>query len=818
MTRAKRVALVLWVLVTGAGAVYAQPSTNAVEFDVEPQSLTQALRDFARQAKVQVLYDPGVVEGRSSAGLRGNYEPAEALTLLLVGTNLIVEQPDSRTFTISMRPTEETVPADEPSLPKPVVEEIVVTSPRREKLLGELPMTVTVLSGEELQARNVSTVNEIANWLPTMQLSQVDERFPVYVIRGLASSFSTAGRTVDLLFDGATAGANFSTSSPVPLDVERLEMLKGPQGTFFGQSSLAGTIRLISVKPEFDEWHGSVGAKSWNIDGGDSSWQGDAVVNIPLIDGTLAARLGVSHEDRGGFLDVYDVTPEFLPNERIAKNGNPVEITAYRAAVNWNAAANLNVYLTARQQDAKHYWTTQEYLDRTPPGGDHLEFLDENFSATFNTVQQYESDENWATLRATLDFEALTLSSETTLYDRDIDLFVFREIPSANSVLTSIVNIPSEQTNLSQEILLTSADDDRFEWIAGAYWRDLDWTEIAVSEDLSSGVVASFDTSERRTQWALFGSATYRPLPTLSLEFGVRLFREDYDRGNTTLIELDGTPLFDEQASGDETFDQVSPRVALSLDLGNDMLLWGSVATGFRGGEIQLAEAVPEELRSSDPDENIAYEMGFKGRWFDDRLAGSLAVFYNDWRDIQVLVLRDFDGVLAGVPVNGDSAYSAGLEVELNWQPVDSLRLSAMGHYMETELEDTVRSGQGAGTFVIAEGVELTDAPKYSFALSGDYTQPMAGNWEGYLRADLLARAGVFSQLSNAPVSESDSYRVANVRLGVQSDHWNVSVFAHNVGNERAVIWQFPSRLNTASGVGNPVIPRRIGLAVRYQF
>ena len=794
-----------------ASPVNAEP----VDFDIEPQTLAQALQDFSRQAQVQLLYAPEDVAGHDSPGLSGTFEPLEALSLLLADTGLIPQQTDRQTMTLTLPPETKRLAKEEPSLlpmPAPIVEEIMVTAARRENILRELPMTVTVMSGSELDVRNVRDVNEIANWLPSMQLSETSLQFGDFVIRGLKNT-GVAGRAVDFLVDGATTGSSTTVASPALLDFERLEVLKGPQGALYGEASLGGTVRLVSVRPKFNELEGSIGTVAWSTEEGDDSWQGDAVVNIPLVTDTLAARLGVSYEDRGGFVDVYSTTPiTLLPDQLVREDANTVERAAYRAAIDWNATDKLNVYLTARQQTIDILWNPFVTMLRTPPGGDELQPAgDFIFNApNLEWTREPDIDSTWATLEVSYDFPAFSLISESTIYEEDSDTAFPSLAPVPDGPLVTDIDLEEDQRNVSQEFRFVSSDDNTLDWMAGAYWRDIENTVASVADVTFANLISFSEQRSERTQSAVFGNVGYRPMRRMALEFGIRLFREEVERAVSSQLEIAGSTLPADVRSGSDTFDVSAPRFALSFDLDDDMSLWGSVAKGFRGGSINLNPNIPEELRSADADKNIAYEIGLKGRWLDNRVAASLAMFYNDWRDIQILVTEVFDGNSGTFATNGESAHTVGVEGELTWHPVDAFRLSVMGHYMDSELGSTVRT--------IQEGTELVDAPKYSVAIAMDITQPLTGVWRGYARIDLLARAGTFSSLSNEPITKSEDYELGNLRFGTRSDRWDLSIFAHNIWDERVHTLLGGNFISPYVGRASVHSPRRLGLAVRHQF
>ena len=811
-------AMLCGLLVFWQPLVYAQEAQ--VEFDIAPQGLAEALREFRQQSQVQVVYSPGAVAGKQSPGVTGEHDPVAALDLLTAGTGLIVEQSDSGIVTIRVPTAAEAAPDPEPPVDAPRVtfEQVTVTATRRAKALGDLPVSVSVLSAPELQARGARDITDVANWLPAVQLTDVGQYVRQFVIRGITNSGGTGGTPVDVFFDSATIDSDGADLYPVLLDVERVEVLKGPQGTLYGESSLAGIVRYISVRPVLNEWQGNVEGKSWDTDGGDSSWAGAAVLNIPLVADTLAARVAYSYEDRGGFINVYTPDPvTLLPDQLIREDGNPVDQEAWRAAIEWRPSERVGIYLTARHQATESLWEARELMSRVPSGGDNLEpagdFISNTNAAEFLRPQEVEAD--WATLEATFEFSGATLISESTWVKRE-NAITSRQVFPPDAIL----DFDDEQTNLSQEFRLVSPDNDRFEWIVGAYWRDKDYSSDGSIVIPAFALVSTFGQDIERTQTAVFGNLMYRLAERWSVELGLRLFREDVDQARTSGGESGGNPLPESIQSGGDTFDVAAPRFVVSFDAGDNTLLYGSIAKGFRGGSTNINPNVPDDLRETDPDTNYAFELGIKGHWFDGVLSGSAAAFYNDWDDIPVLVLRDIDGTTVLLKPNGESANTYGVEVDMAWRVSDAFTLSLLAHYLETEIDSTIREGTvGPSALPVEEGNELTDAPKYSVALTGNLVLPLTSKWDGYLRADVLARDGSYSLLSNSAISESDSYELGNLRIGVQSENWDISVFAHNIWDERAHHGHSANFISPDVGSADIAeAPRRIGLTVGYRF
>ena len=807
-----------WVLFLLAGTVQAEP----VEFDIEAQSLDGALSEFFEQSRLQLFYSPGDIDGRTSPGVQGTLEPLEALSRLLGDSGLEFQPTGANSIVITAtKPGDARVPDPEPRVPAGpgVVEEVIVTAARREQPLSELAMSVSVLTGEQLLGAGFSNFAEAADWVASAKTQSSDSRSVNYVMRGLSGT-SLGGRSVDLLIDGATSSSVFYESNPAPLDFERIEIIRGSQGTLYGQNSLAGAIKFVSVRPQYGVLDGDVVLSGWSTSSGDDSWRGSAVVNLPIGD-QVAVRLAASYEDQGGFIDNYSPDPvTLLPVDFIEKNINQYEVAAFRGAISWLASERFELYLTARVQSREAPFAMTEKLLREPPGGDRLEPFSD-YRAT-NSITEYakipESEEALATLEAVYEFDSVTLTSETTYYEIENQSEVTTVFVFPDFEVVQVIGADQKQENVSQEIRLTSRSGERLEWIAGAYWRNEEWQAAATTDNQSSGFVIESRTAIDRSQVSVYGNLSYRITDRVALEAGLRWFDDDVDRDSWAQFAFTGVPPTPTTLAGEASFDTTSPRVAVKYHLDDRAFLFAGVSRGFRGGTVNLVEAAPPELAKADPDTNWVYELGLKGRWLDGRLQGELIAFYNDWDDIQVRVRETIDDQPIFVTVNGESAESWGIEWQLGWAATDALSLSIAGHLMDSELKSSVRGEQGTGTLGIREGNELPYAPRWGVSARADWLHPLGGDREAYAGLHLMARDGSYTSLGNEPVSKTPDYDQGNARVGLRWDSWDVSVFATNLWNERAYTSQQGAFGFDQVGFGQVIMPRRVGLSVRYRF
>jgi outer membrane receptor protein involved in Fe transport len=814
---------VICALIFWTGTLRAEPGTEPLAFEIEAQNLAGALREFSIQSGMQLLYSPSDIRGFDSPGLHGTHDPLDALSQLLNDTGLEIRQTGEGVLTL--------VAAEQPIIgdPKDVprfsglqsrLEEVIVTAARREEFVSTLPMSVTVLSGRELSDAQFTDFVDAANWVPNVNVPGGGFLRPNYVVRGIPNN-SVSGRSVDVLIDGATGSNIYYASNPAPLDFERIEVIRGSQGTLYGQNSIAGTIKYVSVRPRYGVREGDLKLSGWSTSSGDDSWSGSAVVNLPVGE-NIAARFGVSYEDHGGFIDGYSPDPVTrFPVELLEKDINHVERTAYRGAISWRASDRLEIYLTARSQTLVSPWSNLEIMLRDPPGGGKLTPFSTYLYTPplFDWKHQPEADETMATLEVVYAFGRVSLTSETTYFE-DENRTAYTSVQVFPGFTSELAYDGLQvQENTSQEFRLTSLGDHRLEWVAGAYWREESFHQSYVSDYVNSGFQLDSFQIVDRSQLSVYGSASYSLTERVTLDAGLRWFRDDLDRYRNYYYTFGGVDQPPTVLDASHRWDTNSPRLAARYSMSDEAFLYASATKGFRGGTINMLGAdAPPALRSADPDTSWTYELGLKGRWLDGRMAGDLVLFYTDWEDIQVRVLEKLDGQTINIVVNGESANARGLEAQFSWIPADNLVLSLAGHLIDTELDSSVRGEQGPSASGIREGNELTYSPRWGITASADMTWPLDNGMEVYAGIYLLARDGSYSSLTNEPISKSPSYEQGNVRLGMRTGSWDFTVFARNVWDERGFVYQQGSFASDQAGYADSIYPRRVGLTVRYGF
>jgi outer membrane receptor protein involved in Fe transport len=640
-------------------------------------------------------------------------------------------------------------------------------------------------------------------------------------------------------------------------DVERIEILRGPQGTLYGEGSMGGTIHIITNQPDTSGFYGNIEGTGAAVNDGDPGYALNGMVNIPLIEDKLAVRLVAYGRDYGGWIDN-------LYADNSDKNVNDEETVGYRAALKWWATDNLGVTLMAMHQD-------------TDAGGQNADggydtFLAGGFLASIRPsavdrneihqpIDEIINDEyDRYNLRLEYGLPFADLISVSSWFDRERGQSVNTpEIAVGRGLLEGHTLVDASSEIFTQEIRLVSTGQGPLDWTVGVFYKDSDRTEtqfdqsnsmidaltyigsgftVIVPGEMSSLVVANEINVK---QSAIFGDVTYWFHDSWSASFGLRYFEEEQKSkaslagtigfdANTVLGQF-GVPFdFALLGSGvaidvngvvpDGSFEQdddaTNPRFNLSYTPNDDTLIYGTISQGFRSGGVNVfahAQLLGPALGllppiiikpSYDSDSLWNYELGLKSMWLGGRMSFNGAIFYQDWSDVQVAEVSNG----AFVITNGGAAHSAGIEAEINWLASESLEFSLGGAWIEAEFDEDLPTG------AFLKGDRLPDVPDYNLGLAATYSFTVFDNLDGFLRGDFLL---VGSQSLIRPAFDSsetvDGYGNINLRLGIDAERWYAQLFVDNLTDEDAELTAEFSR-----GGYYRLKPRTIGLTVGLHF
>ena len=711
------------------------------------------------------------------------------------------------------------------------LEAITVTAQKRAQDTLDVGLNVAVVSGSELQARRVTQVTDLATFTPNVDIKEnMPGILPVVSIRGVglndfsATNNPSAGVYVDEVYLSSLALMNFDL-----FDLDRMEALKGPQGTLYGRNSTAEAINDLTAKPTFGGMEGRIAGSYGNYKTADL----DGAVNLPVSD-TVAIRLAgkIVSQDEGYFFNR-------VKNSDIGRR----DVQMGRAQLRWKPNADLDVLLKVEVQKVRSEVGAPEFFGLLKPPGapaslvcpgssgctDFLGYRDTDgdpFKGDWSVNPAYDVDQRAATLRVNQDLGWATLTSVTgwlgfkRQWGADTDAGPFRE--------TDFIE-HDRIDQISQELRLSGATPTN-DWLVGVFAsRD----RVKMSYDGSLQDLFNTKTLSTADQVsksaAAFGNVEHRLGGGLSLVAGLRYTWETKsDVGGTSdlvsncpvsLLTLapcgsPPIPLATVNTSIDDT--NWSWKVGLNWKPNPTTLVYGSISQGVKSGGFFSGVATNSgQLKPYEPETLIDYEIGVKQRLPSVGLSWSGSLFYYDYSDVQTFI-RDTSG---GLPIqrlgNVDTAKIYGLHLDLTWSPpaVEGLDLVAGLGLLHTEL-GAFASSSGA----VAKGNEMPDAPKVSFNLSAAYTRDVGHGLQARVQVDGRYADEMFKDALNDPLIATPSYWVWNARASLMSGKdWDVAVWVKNLADERYVT-QGVNQLALGYGFRVYGAPRTYGVSFSKAF
>ncbi len=728
-----------------------------------------------------------------------------------------------------------------------VLEEVVVTATRRNQSVVEVPYNIQAITGAHLDKIGATELSDFVRTVPG--LSFVD-RGPSYgmdlVLRGLRTSTvsSTIQRTTSVYIDDVEIPSNFD---PHLVDIARIEVLRGPQGTLYGSGAIGGTIRYITERPRFDETSGSLQASVGSTEEGGTNYGVKGLVNLPIFEDWLAFRGGLAYNDNSGFID----------NKRLGKED-----------IDGNQTLTGRFALTATPTDHLSI-TLSHLLQNNTFDSDTVAF--ENVGKYVNTeyfIGGSDRDESVSNLNISYDFGFAQLTSSTS--NRQKDAKTTRDItslvrdviyasflpPEALPEFTSFTTQDITEDYWSQEIRLVSNGDSRLSWIGGLYWEQLDHKtesqeEVPIPfpgqaqfEELIGAKITDtydyyFQGEENFEQVAVFGELGYDFTTRLNVSLGARYFEyksevdfyaiDQYFGGRNP----DGTartePYPDEFSVAEAEFEDTIFRLNGSFQLNDDSLVYATVAEGYRPGGYNLVgenTGISPDQFQYDPDSIVNYEVGYKSDFREQGVFFSAALFYIDWEDIQTNVRTSTGFAVAG---NAGKAHSSGAEIEIQARDVmiEGMDLFATYSFTSTELDETV-GGLGF------DGDSAPYVPENSGSLGFDYNFLLGNNldaginflatYTGGSATDFGATRPTFDDVAvpNPDFLNLDEYWLLRLSARIGSGPWSARVDVDNLLNEYADLSRFYEAAN--SQYQDPYIyrsvnrPRTISFNARYEF
>lgn len=731
------------------------------------------------------------------------------------------------------------------------LEEIIVTAQKRDETLLEVPMSVTVLSGDLLEQQRVFNYRDLVALIPGLSISTTTPGITRVTLRG--TNTGGVARTVGIYLDDVPYGSSSGLANAAILtgefdtfDLKRVEVLRGPQGTLYGASALGGVMKYVTNAPNTEEVEFRGQASVESIDGGGNGYSATGVVNLPAGD-TFAVRATGFYRSNDGYIDSIGNNPVpslldpniiIIDGTRVEDEINTLDSFGGRVQALFQPSDNFSLNLMALAQNIET--GTSDLVDSDP-----VTLAPLNDSPVRSRYQLDETDIEYRIYSATLDwdFGAAALQSVTSyatfeedfVTDVAVNTGLTGGIPLAQFVtfavgdpvarpLSAIQPQITSTDKFTQELRLVSDEHETFEWLVGLYYTDedsgIDPQQIlaveAGTDTLSSDIPTLVEAQLTSTyeEIAAFANATWHVSPRFDLSFGAR--QSDNDQSASQVLSgllIGGTINFDDATSSESPFTwSVSPR----FEINDNMSMFARIATGFRpGGPNVIPPGSPPGTPGSyDSDELTSYELGIKSNSADGRFGFDVTAYFLDWEDVQLLAV--VNGV--GLNANGGTAESKGVEFAARWLPADGLTLALNGAYTDAYLTQDTDPIVGG-----LDGDPLSYVPEWGFGFDAGYEWTVFGDALAYVGGNAGyvgdRPTGFGNRDANGNIQELDAYTTINLRTGVDFGQWSVELYGRNVTDEDGY-----TNLTSAGALPNGAVglslirPMTIGLSVGVNF
>jgi iron complex outermembrane receptor protein len=711
--------------------------------------------------------------------------------------------------------------------------EIVVTATKRNERLQDVPVSIIAETGVELEHRGATQLQDIINNTPGLNNpGSGGGNSTNLTIRGVTTGTDLGLKqsTVALLYDDMPidpVGQGGGASNLRVVDIERVEVLRGPQGTLFGSGSLAGALRYITNKPDLSHFSGSAEVTGAQTETGAASYSGYVVLNAPIIDNQLGVRLVGYDYDDGGWI------ANLLTGQA---NSNPTKTGGARFSIAAKPNDQFSADLMLTYQDSKDYnGADAGSLAVKPPG---TGFSGQVTDGINNYIIELKS--TIAALTLQYDFDSLTFTSVSTYHDRKSNLYGTDSyfVPLTALIATGGTNIIPGITQdnsgiggniYTQELRLASRSGGDFKWTAGMFF--LHASQGGGQEARSDAIIPIIGSDNivdliyhfGQQEIAAFGEATYTFADKWDLTGGARVSHYMV----SAQIDTGGfIPVFSILPSDYAHTDfhdlgtPVDPRVSLAYRLDPDLTLYTQVARGYRVGGVNLTSDVGGRNTPSSyaPDSLWNYEIGAKGRMFDGRLTYSADLYYIDWSNIQVSLQNQ----LGNYTGNASAARLYGVEFQVDAKPMSWLQVGASFQLSKNQIskDDPTVSRPATGLTGVKDGDLLPAAPEGQLSTYAEVDFPVA-DFHGYVRAQANYLGDEWTDFAHNG-TKFGGFAQESVRAGVNFGSYEAVVFVDNLSNSQGATGALDPQLAGPVIINNQELfrirPRTVGVTLRAKF
>ncbi len=771
-------------------------AADAMAVTIPAQPLGAALRMLAEQTGANIVFAPATVAGHTAPAISGSYTSESAVAKLLEQSGLELSVNGDNTIivrkTSSAAMAQDAVTnagADQGEETSFVLEEIIVTAQKRSQNMQDVPVAISAFSAGALEQRGIGSPEDLQYSVPNLNIVQVATLSQVRVtIRGVGTDNEAIGGDpgVPVHVDGhyTPAGAYITRDF---FDVERVEVLRGPQGTLYGRNAIGGNINIITKRPT-DEFEGEVGLELGNY----NKHKVQAVLSGPISD-NLRARVSIADEKRDGF-----VTNEYTDSANILDS----DYTALRGALEYDASEDLHIYLSAFYYDDNSTNRVSLKACCTP---DPRQISIDSPVGGSDVSKGASATLEWG-LGGTI-FRFLSSYNDTETISRtDLD----GTATGANRPMEITIGYES----LSQELQFSSDTDSDLKWIVGLYY----YNETSnLFTDLNADAFLFQNPADLKvTSAAAFGQVDYDFNDQLQVTLGLRHTRDKKEMERGVFLDVYGIGvLVDSTRQEDDKWSRTTGKLGLNYHPTDDMMLYASVSTGYKAGGYNVGN--PDEV-NFDPEKLLAYEAGIKSEWLDQRLMLNMAAFYYDYTNKQEITRVPLtETTTLSSTLNAGKATIMGVEFDALAYVAEGLQLDVSLGYQDAEYDEFSSiddRNAGVGLQDLA-GNRLPRSPKWSMHVGGQYEFDLGVDMGTITaRVDYAWVDESFSTHFNESIYMIGSYnRInANVQWESADNNWLVKLYGYNLADKDTLISRFQrDNLQYLS-------PRTYGVAVTHRF
>ncbi|MGC4251634.1 MAG: TonB-dependent receptor [Sphingobium sp.] len=724
---------------------------------------------------------------------------------------------------------------------------MVDTALKRGTRLQDTPLAISAVTGDTLARAGKTSFTELTTDTPSLRIVDNGPGNRRVILRGVVGSGEP---TAGVYYDESPVSGSVSTSSDAAgstpdfrvFDVERAEVLRGPQGTLYGSGSMGGTIRIIYEKPKTDVLEGAGSFNMSTVKGGSPGASVDAMINVPIVNDKLALRLVGGYQQYAGYVD-----NSFYGTKNINDGYSYSGRALLRFTPTDDLTIDLGAYFTKVSTDSSRWF---------------YETGERNVTNERSESGNYDKNRIYSgTLR--YDFGPVALTAVTTYFDRDrivvgdvSDTFNGRATAAGcaryllsntaatctddqlasyldltNTILYSSLYQPQSVKNWSNEIRLTSTGSGPFTWTVGGYMEDRKTSvrSTLVAADQSTGKLLPFVSEniyydrtikDHLKQKALFAEISYKFFDKLTATAGARWY--EYDKTVGGVVEqgqIHYASVVTSYTEAQSTENGFVFKGNLSYEFNRDLMIYVQAAQGFRPGGVNQVIGLPAEMAGYTADSLWNYEVGLKSQPIGG-IYVNLTGYQIDWTNMQVSARTTGTGSVFGLISNVGAARIKGAEAELTAMPVTGLTLTANAGYTDARLtEDQV------STIVTASGVKgdrLPYVPKWNLSGSADYMWPLSDSLDGVLRIDGSYVGSSYSTLAATDTyrRKIDEYALFNARVGVQAPdgNWSAQLYVNNLFDAAAITTKSSSSNTGGLTVTHGAAPRTIGINLTKKF